>query len=159
LSKSEFKNKEKEEIYLDEVTIDSIQELSYLANSKKIKVLNTIEEPLQIFGYNHLLKVAIKNLIKNAIEFSYENSEVIVRNYTLNEKKIIEIEDKGIGIKQKEQNKIFEQFYRTDKSRDKKSGGLGLGMAISKKIIDIHNGNIIITSKEHLGTIVRIEFL
>lgn len=159
LSKSEFKNKEKEEIYLDEITIDAIQELKYLSDSKKVKVLNRIEEPLQIFGYSHLLKVAIKNVIKNAIEFSYEESEVIVKNYTLNEKKIIEIEDKGIGISKQEQNKIFEQFYRTDKSRDKKSGGLGLGMAIFKKIIDIHNGNIIITSKENLGTIIRIEFL
>ena len=70
----------------------------------------------------------------------------------------ISIEDFGIGIARNEQEKIFEKFYRTDKSRNKNSGGTGLGMSIVKKIIDIHKGIIKINSKENIGTTIIISF-
>lgn len=70
----------------------------------------------------------------------------------------ISIKDFGIGIPLNEQEKIFEKFYRTDKSRNKNSGGTGLGMSILKKIIDIHKGIIKITSKENIGTTIILSF-
>ena len=68
------------------------------------------------------------------------------------------MQDFGIGIEKNEQIKIFEKFYRTDKSRNKNSGGTGLGMSIVKKIIHIHKGKINIHSKENIGTTITISF-
>ena len=88
---------------------------------------------MQIKGHSKLLKVAIKNILKNAISFSHEEGKVIVKNYIDDGKLIISIEDFGIGIEKEEQTKIFEKFYRTDKSRNKNSGGTGLVWLSAKK--------------------------
>ncbi len=83
---------------------------------------------------------------------------MILNIFEKNDEIIVSIQDYGIGIPKDEQLKIFEKFYRTDKSRNKNSGGTGLGMSIMKKIIDIHNGKINIESTENKGTIVEILF-
>lgn len=158
LSKEEHENKEREDVYLDEVSIDAIIELKSFALTKKVTLETDIKQALQIKGFANLIKIAVKNILKNAIEFSYENSKVIVSNYKEENKCIIEISDSGIGISKDEQNKVFDKFYRTDKSRNKNSGGTGLGMAICKKIIQMHNGIIHIESKENIGTTIKLEF-
>ena len=71
---------------------------------------------------------------------------------------IISIKDNGIGIPKNEQQKIFEKFYRTDKSRNKDSGGTGLGMSITKKIMEMHNGKILLESSENIGTTILLKF-
>ncbi len=157
LAKSNFNmKKDFEEIYLDELVLESIKELKNYAKYKRITLVPKTVEALQIQGHSTLLKVAIKNIIKNAIDFSYENNDVIISNYEDKNKCIISIEDKGIGIPKEQASKVFEEFYRTDKSRNKESGGTGLGMAISKKIVEIHNGTLKIESKENQGTTVFI---
>jgi len=158
LAKNEFTEKSLNEVYIDEVTIDSVKELKTFASNKKISLDCEIIEPMQIKGEANLLKIAIKNIIKNAINFSYEESKVIIKNYSQDNKKIIEVQDFGIGIHENELNKIFEKFYRTDKSRNKESGGTGLGLSICDKIIRLHNGEIKITSEENIGTIVKFIF-
>jgi len=158
LAKNEFTEKSLNEVYIDEVTIDSVKELKTFASNKKINLDCEIIEPMQIKGEANLLKIAIKNIIKNAINFSYEESKVIIKNYSQDNKKIIEVQDFGIGIHENELNKIFEKFYRTDKSRNKESGGTGLGLSICDKIIRLHNGEIKITSEENIGTIVKFIF-
>ena len=120
----------------------------------KFELIDTIE----FKGYSNLLKIAIKNLIKNAIQYSHQNSIIIVKSYKKDELFNICIQDFGIGIATNEQDKIFEKFYRTDKSRNKNSGGTGLGMSIVKKIIDIHKGIIKINSEENIGTTIIISF-
>ena len=109
-------------------------------------------------GFASLLKIAIKNILKNAIQFSYENKEVIVKIFKENDLLNISIEDFGIGIPTNEQEKIYEKFYRTDKSRNKNSGGTGLGMSIMKKIVDIHKGKISLISQENIGTKITLSF-
>ena len=116
-------------------------------------------DTIEFNGYSSLLKIAIKNLLKNAIQYSNKNSSIIVKSYLKNQDFYISIQDFGIGIAKNKQEKIFEKFYRTDKSRTKDSGGTGLGMSIVKKIIDIHKGKIEITSAENIGTIITISFL
>ena len=68
------------------------------------------------------------------------------------------IQDFGIGISSDELSKIFDKFYRTDKSRNKNSGGTGLGMSILKKIVDIHKGKVEVTSVENVGTTLVLSF-
>ena len=114
---------------------------------------------MQILGHSELIKVAIKNIIKNAIIFSNKNSKVVIKNYINKKDFVICVEDKGIGIPLSEQNKIFNNFFRTDKSRNKNTGGSGLGLSICKKIVDMHNGKILIESQEDIGTTIKIIFL
>ncbi len=156
-SDNSFKN-EKNEIYLEELTLESITELKNYAKLKNISIKSEIKNAFQIDGYPQLLKIAIKNIIKNAINFSHNNSEIKITNYEDELFYIISIQDKGIGIPLKEQKKVFEKFYRTDKSRNKDSGGTGLGLAICKKIINMHNALIELHSKENIGTNVYLKF-
>ena len=148
----------KEDVYLDEITLESVKELESFARLKTINITYEIKDLIQIKGYSELLKIAIKNILKNAIIFSHENSKIIVSNYKENGKYIISIQDFGIGIAKNEQKKIFEAFYRTDKSRNKNSGGTGLGMAICEKIITMHKGKINLISQESKGTTVNLIF-
>ncbi len=147
-----------EDAYIDEITFDAIKELKAYAKLKNIKIESQINDSFQIKGHSKLLKIAIKNILKNAISFSHENSSVLIKNYIKNNQLTISIEDKGIGIAQEEQEKIFEKFYRTDKSRNKESGGTGLGMAIVEKIVTSHNGKIDLKSSENKGTTVKLIF-
>lgn len=145
-------------IYLDEITLQAGKELEKFAKMKRINIKYEIVEPLQINGHSQLLKIALKNIIKNAIVFSHENSSIYIKNYISHGYSIISVKDNGIGIPKDEQNKIFEKFYRTDKSRSKDSGGTGLGMSISKKIIKMHNSKILLESIENEGTTIFLKF-
>lgn len=147
-----------EPFYSDEITLESIKELESFALMKHITLESQIQESIILNGHAPLLKIALKNIIKNAITFSHENQKVIIKNYWQNNTFCISIQDFGIGIAQNEQTKIFEKFYRTDKSRNKESGGTGLGMAIVEKIIQLHQGKIHLTSEENQGTMVVLEF-
>ena len=158
LAKSELQLKStvKDEVYVDKVIIESVKELKSYAKLKHIVIDIYKNEPLQIEGYSKLLKIAIKNILKNAISYSYQDSIVTINNNIKDDILYITIKDTGIGIPKEEQKKIFENFYRTDKSRNKNSGGVGLGMAISSKIIKIHNGTIELMSEENIGTTIKI---
>ncbi|MFY9093420.1 ATP-binding protein, partial [Aliarcobacter butzleri] len=147
-----------EEFYLDELADEAINELKNFAKLHKIKISLVIEDSVEMKGFASLLKIAIKNILKNAIQFSYENKEVIVKIFKENDLLNISIEDFGIGIPTNEQEKIYEKFYRTDKSRNKNSGGTGLGMSIMKKIVDIHKGKISLMSQENIGTKITLSF-
>lgn len=149
----------KELLYFDEIIDESINEIKNFAKINQIGIKFEMIDTIEFNGYSSLLKIAIKNLLKNAIQYSHKNSSIIVKSYLKNQDFYISIQDFGIGIAKNEQEKIFEKFYRTDKSRNKDSGGTGLGMSIVKKIIDIHKGKIEITSAENIGTIITISFL
>ncbi|RXJ81638.1 cell wall metabolism sensor histidine kinase WalK [Arcobacter sp. F2176] len=151
-------NTYEEDAYMDEISLEAIKELKLYAKLRNIDIQSQIIDIFQIKGHTKLLKIAIKNILKNAISFSHENSDVIIKNYIEDGNFIVSIEDKGIGIAKQEQNKIFEKFYRTDKSRNKESGGTGLGMAIVDKIISSHNGKIELISSEEIGTTVKLIF-
>ena len=94
----------------------------------------------------------------NICSFCWKNSKVIVKIFEKDNLLNISIKDFGIGIPLNEQEKIFDKFYRTDKSRNKNSGGTGLGMSILKKIVDIHKGEITIKSEENKETTVTLSF-
>ncbi|MDD2292029.1 MAG: ATP-binding protein [Aliarcobacter sp.] len=145
-------------LYFDEIIDESINEVKNFADLHQIKINFELVDTIEFKGYSNLLKIAIKNILKNAIQFSHKDSQIIVKSYKKGNTFNISIQDFGIGIPLNEQEKIFEKFYRTDKSRNKNSGGTGLGMSIVKKIIDIHKGSIKIESLENIGTTVTISF-
>lgn len=151
-------NREKDILYFDEIIDESINEVKNFAKLHQIEIKFELIDAIEFKGYSNLLKIAIKNILKNAIQYSHENSVIIVKSYKKDELLNISVQDFGIGIENNEQEKIFEKFYRTDKSRNKNSGGTGLGMSIVKKIIDIHKGLISINSKENIGTTITLSF-
>ena len=145
-------------LYFDEIIDESINEMKNFAILNQIEIKFELVDTIEFKGYSNLLKIAIKNLLKNAIQYSNPNSIIIVKSFKNDGLFNISIQDFGIGIARNEQEKIFEKFYRTDKSRNKNSGGTGLGMSIMKKIIDIHKGIIKIKSEENIGTTIIISF-
>jgi signal transduction histidine kinase len=144
--------------YSDEIILDSIKELRSFAAIKHVSLKHKLQDNVVLNGHFTLLKVAVKNILKNAISFSHKNQEVIVTTYCNNEHFCIQITDFGIGMTPQDQTKIFEKFYRTDKSRNKESGGTGLGMSIVEKIIQLHHASIKLKSQENKGTCVTLSF-
>ena len=104
---------------------------------------------------SQLFREAIINLIENAIKYSDVNPEVILNVKEKNENIYIDVKNTGSVIPEKERNKIFNRFYRIDKSRSKKTGGTGLGLAIVKHISIVHNGNIWVNKSDKKSTVFR----
>ena len=98
------------------------------------------------------IKQVLINLVVNAIKYGKEGGEVICRTYSMGEQVLVEVADDGNGIPGEHLNKIFERFYRVDKSRDRDQGGSGLGLSIVKHIIEAHNQTINVRSTEGTGT-------
>ena len=104
---------------------------------------------------SQLFREAIINLIENAIKYSDVNPEVILNVKEKTENIYIDVKNIGSVIPEKERNKIFNRFYRIDKSRSKKTGGTGLGLAIVKHISIVHNGNIWVNKSDKKSTVFR----
>ncbi|MBR6261435.1 MAG: hypothetical protein IKR24_07910, partial [Erysipelotrichaceae bacterium] len=100
----------------------------------------------------------VENLIQNAIRYNVEGGTIFVSLKNVGEEVKLTVKDSGIGIPEKDQAKVFERFYRVDKSRSKKTGGTGLGLAIVKHIAEIHGAVIDLQSKEKEGTAITVTF-
>lgn len=100
------------------------------------------------------IRQVLDNIISNSIKYGKEGGRIEASIASFKKNWVIQINDNGIGIKKEEQSRVFERFYRTEKSRSRNEGGAGLGLSICKHIIDAHNQNINIESKENEGTSV-----
>lgn len=118
--------------------------------------LDLIGENLEIFANRRMIEDLISNLIDNAIKYNKEDGKVIVEVCREADYSILKVKDTGIGISYKDQERIFERFYRADKSRSKKISGTGIGLSIVKHIVDKHNGEIMVKSKANIGTEIEI---
>ncbi|MDD4583987.1 MAG: HAMP domain-containing sensor histidine kinase [Eubacteriales bacterium] len=117
--------------------------------------VNLIERPLMVVADRSKLKRVLDNLISNAVKYNKENGEVSIKTETDNKGALLCISDSGIGIKENDSKKVFDGFYRGDVSRSNIKGN-GLGLAISKQIVESHRGKIWIKSIENVGTDVFI---
>lgn len=147
LSRPESKIQEKENLI--EVVSDVVGSISDMAKKSKVDVSFDHRDEKVIVKINKSeIARAIKNLIENAIKYSNKSKgpKVTVAVIKSGSSAIIEISDNGIGIPKEELGKIFDRFYRVDKSRDRETGGFGLGLAITKKIITDHRGKIVVAS-------------
>ena len=137
---------------------DCIEILTDKADKNSIKLSLRGEENIRIKGNSLYFSELIINVIDNAIKYNRHGGNVWISVFEDEENAIISIKDDGIGIKEQYHNRIFERFYRVDKSHSKAIGGTGLGLAIVKHVVTLHNGTIQLFSKPGKGTelIVRI---
>lgn len=143
---------EKEELnlnlMLEQIIDDFYPTLRELNKSIKLNY----NEPISINGDSDKLSRVFNNLIKNAISYSKEESEIVINLKKDNNNAIVEVINKGKQISKEKLSKIFEKFYRLDSARTSRTGGSGLGLAIAKDIVELHNGTIIAESNEEETT-------
>jgi len=123
-----------------------------LYETSGLKIYSKLTPNLEILMDKDKFKQVIYNLLSNALKYSKKNGEVWVNLSYLKDTIIIEIKDNGIGISEKDLPFIFERFYRSDESRNKNTGGAGIGLTIVKNIVEAHKGTIKVTSSLGIGT-------
>ena len=157
LSYKENTTIDKNNINLDNIYEQLNIELSDRLSSKNISISfnNSINN---FVGDELLISLAISNLIRNAINNSSNNTSISVTSYTKDNYNYICVKDQGCGIKKEDIDKIVEPFYRVDKARSRKDGGAGLGLSIVKKIMNIHNGELLIESEINVGSTFILKF-
>ena len=150
---------EKTEMHQEELEIFKIAEevretLSDAANKKNVTIdINGARGKMN--GVYSLLYEMLYNLCDNAIKYNNQGGFVKVSIYEDDRQVHVRVEDNGIGIPKEHHEKIFERFYRVDKSHSKQSGGTGLGLSIVKHAVLYHSGSIMIDSKPNEGTIIE----
>ena len=145
------------EMDLYDIVADTCDNLRVNAKDKNIDI-EFKGEHVKFSADSDLIKELTDNLIQNAIRYNVEGGRVKVSVTLENKHPVLTVADTGIGIPKEQQDRIFERFYRVDKSRSRKTGGTGLGLSIVKHIADIHDANIVLSSEEGKGTEIRIEF-
>ena len=129
----------------------AIKQVINYTNTGNIKVKITADNEFEIYGDEDLLKTAVSNLLINAIKYSQSDKIDIILKKTGNNLNI-SVKDYGIGIAGEHLNRIFERFYRIDKTRSRETGGTGLGLSIVKNIIELHNGTVSVKSTLNKGS-------
>ena len=138
---------------ITEVILDVVDQLELKAKNRGVNmiVMHPQKGRFLVQVDVEKIKQVLVNLLVNAIKYGKEGGEVLVRTYDMDQNVLVEVADNGQGIPQKHMNKIFERFYRVDKSRDREKGGSGLGLSIVKHIIEAHNQSINVRSTEGEG--------
>lgn len=126
------------------------------AKQKKITLLTDIEEDIIINADEEKIKQIFINLVENALRYSEENTEVMIRSKKEGKLAVITVQDHGIGIPKEDLPHITERFYRVNKARSRSDGGTGLGLSIVDQLVKYQNGTMGITSTLGIGTIVTI---
>ncbi len=146
-----------EEVDLYEIAKECLDEL--LVNAKQRSVTISVEgESCNVRGSRDLLKELIENLSQNAIRYNNLGGKVLISINQKDSRAMLTVKDNGIGIPASEQERVFERFYRVDKSRSKATGGTGLGLAIVKHIVEIHDAKIELDSAPGVGTTMTVIF-
>ena len=159
LSRLDEKNGETmfEQVDIGELGEDVINNLQNRAAKKKINLEYT-GGPAQMQGVRHVLYEMFYNITDNAIRYTPDGGDVKVFVGKLNGKPYFRVEDNGIGIPESEQQRIFERFYRVDKSHSRETGGTGLGLSIVKHGAVLHHAKILLDSEPGKGTKMEILF-
>ncbi len=144
-----------EEVDLAEVANDCFDQIKVIAERKNITLTSDIKE-VKLYGVKQLLSEMIYNLLDNAIKYNKDNGTVDLTVSEENDDAIISVKDSGIGIAKEDQERIFERFYRVDKSHSKATGGTGLGLSIVKHTVMYHHGKIEVNSELNKGTEIKI---
>lgn len=148
---------QRERVDLFELAKETAKQLLPEAEAAKI-ALKVSGEPTETIGIPQLLSSIIYNLIDNSIKYNHEGGRVAVSVKNADNRAILAVEDTGIGIPKEHRERIFERFYRVDKSRSKALGGTGLGLSIVKHAAMIHGARIEVESEVGKGTKVEVEF-
>ncbi len=143
---------------LNEITESCVETLEIKAKKKNVKI-HFEGETAKIKGTKSLVEELAYNIIENAIKYNVENGEVFVTVKDVDDYSVLIVKDTGIGIPQKYQERVFERFFRVDKSRSKETGGTGLGLAIVKHTVDYLGGSLTLKSDLNVGTTITVKLL
>lgn len=157
LEESDDEDMSFESVNLYEIAQRCVEALNINAINKCV-TLNLTGEECYIRGKAQLVEELVYNLCDNAIRYNKENGNVTVTVTPLEKGASVSVKDTGIGIPEKYQERIFERFFRVDKSRSKATGGTGLGLAIVKHITQLHDAKLEISSEEGKGTEIIVTF-
>ena len=113
---------------------------------------------MSVNGIEQLLSGVVYNLTDNAIKYNHPGGTVTIRLSARGEQAILQVADTGIGIPEESRERIFERFYRVDKSRSKEVGGTGLGLSIVKHAAMLHKAGIDVSSRPGTGTTIQVTF-
>lgn len=146
-----------DKIMVDAIVEEVLADLEPLAQEKNIKLIEKCEKIIMT-GSDILIYRLVYNLVENAIKYNHPGGQVTVISYQ-NEKHIyLSVEDTGNGIPEELRERVFDPFFRVDKSRSRELGGVGLGLALVHEIVRVHDGNIAIKSNPAGGTIFEVVF-
>jgi len=137
-----------------ELCRDVIEAAEHNAREKNItlRLKNTNEAPIYVLADRSRIEQVVTNLVNNSIAYGTQGGETKIRFYDMDENVLVEVADNGIGMTADHLPRVFERFYRVDKSRSRHEGGTGLGLAIAKHIIDAHEQSINVRSTEGIGS-------
>ncbi len=127
------------------------------ATKKNTKVVNAVPETLFALADLQALDQVLLNLVENAVKYTPEGGEVVVRAHSLGQRVRIEIEDDGPGVPEEHRERLFERFYRVDPGRSKQMGGTGLGLAIVKHLVNTMGGNVGMMPAPKQGSVFWVE--
>ena len=146
-----------DKIILDAIVEEVLADLEPLAVEKNIKLIGKCEDATMI-GSDILIYRLVYNLVENAIKYNHPLGQVTVTAYQRNKHVYLSVEDTGSGIPKELRERVFEPFFRVDKSRSRELGGVGLGLALVNEIVRVHDGSICIKSGKTGGTIFEVTF-
>ena len=146
-----------DKIILDAIVEEVLADIEPLAVEKNIKLIGKCEDATMI-GSDILIYRLVYNLVENAIKYNHPLGQVTVTAYQRNKHVYLSVEDTGSGIPKELRERVFEPFFRVDKSRSRELGGVGLGLALVREIVRVHDGSICIKSGKTGGTIFEVTF-
>ena len=146
-----------DKIILDAIVEEVLADLEPLAVEKNIKLIGKCEDATMI-GSDILIYRLVYNLVENAIKYNHPLGQVTVTAYQRKKHVYLSVEDTGSGIPKELRERVFEPFFRVDKSRSRELGGVGLGLALVREIVRVHDGSICIKSGKTGGTIFEVTF-
>ena len=146
-----------EQIIMDDLVDEVLEDLEPLAQEKNIKLIGKCKD-ITMVGSDILIYRLVYNLVENAIKYNHSGGQVTVTAYKEQKHIYLSVADTGSGIPKELRERVFEPFFRVDKSRSRKLGGVGLGLALVHEIVRVHDGSITVKSNPSGGTILEVIF-
>ena len=146
-----------EQIIMDDLVDEVLEDLEPLAQEKNIKLIGKCKD-ITMVGSDILIYRLVYNLVENAIKYNHSGGQVTVTAYKEQKHIYLSVADTGSGIPKELRERVFEPFFRVDKSRSRKLGGVGLGLALVREIVRVHDGSITVKSNPSGGTILEVIF-
>ena len=144
-----------DEIVLDALVDEVLEDLEPLAEGKNIKLIEKCKD-ITMVGSDILIYRLVYNLVENAIKYNHSGGQVTVTADRKEKHVYLSVEDTGTGIPEELKERVFEPFFRVDKSRSRELGGVGLGLALVREIVRVHDGSITVKSNPSGGTIFEV---
>ena len=144
-----------DEIILDALVDEVLEDLEPLAEGKNIRLIGKCKD-ITMVGSDILIYRLVYNLVENAIKYNHLGGQVTVTADRKEKHVYLSVEDTGAGIPEELKERVFEPFFRVDKSRSRELGGVGLGLALVREIVRVHDGSITVKSNPSGGTIFEV---